>query len=1374
MEITEGDPSELGARPAGDGVNFAVRSADACAIELCLFDPGAEGAERRLFLPGRTGEVFHGFVPGLRTGAAYGLRAHGPYRPAEGLRFNPAKLLIDPYALQLDRQVRLSDALFEHGGDEPDPRDSAPYMARSLVVAPQPGSPRRPRRGLAPVIYELNVRGFTRLMTEVPSDLRGTFRGLAHPAAVHKLARLGVTCVELMPSAAWTDERHLPGLGLSNAWGYNPVALMAPDPRLAPGGWADVRAATDALWQAGIETILDVVLNHTGESDALGPTLSLRGLDNRTYYRLPPHEPGAYLNDAGCGNTLNLQHPAGLRLAMDALRTWASLGGLSGFRFDLAVTLARQGAAFSAEAAFLGAVQQDPLLKDLRLIAEPWDCGPEGYQLGRFPAGWGEWNDRFRDEVRTFWGLSGTGPGALASRLAGSQDIFGGRRPSCSVNYVVAHDGFTLADLTAYSAKANHANGEENRDGSSHEISWNNGVEGPSEDPEVQLGRKRDQRALLALGLLSRGAAFLPMGFEVAHSQAGNNNAYAQDNHLTWIDWARDEGGLADLTARLTGFRLRHAAIHADRFLSGEPHEGAPFADVVWSDEAGRPLSASQWEDPAQAVLVASFCEPGPSGGWDRACIVINRGHAASRVQLPSASDRHAWTIALDTCPLSTAREPDRRDRMGIGPRSVVALEERPEPSRRRDVGVDLSRLAHAAGVVSTWHELDGKPRAAEPDTVRALLRAMGLAASGAGEISDSLASLAERDHRPLPFSHNCEAGAPFSLPLRTGSVSRTDRVQVEIRAAGEIAARVDIDLGRLAREPYIGCDGRGGLLLRLPLPALGAGRYVVDCSAAPGVECRLTVAPLTCHLPEPSRRILALSAQLYGVRTPRDQGVGDFTTLGELGASAGAAGLGLLAVNPLHGLFPADRGRASPYYPSDRRRLDPIYIDVSGLPGGAGADAQALNRLAYIDYDAVWRHKDAVLRRAFEAQPVSPGQTASGPDPALDAWCLYQAIAARHGPAGARAWPSGLQGAAGEDIARFRAENIREVAYHRWLQELAEAQLATAARAGQAAGCGLARDLAVGAAPDGAEVWASQGRMASGVSLGAPPDPFAPQGQVWGLSPFNPLRLAQEGYASLAELIASNMAHAQVLRIDHVLGLFRQFWVAEGAQPSQGAYVRLPAEALLAEVCLESRSRACAIIGEDLGTTPEGLRETLARHAVLGYRVLPFEKDAAGFRGEEAYPVLSWACVSTHDLPPVRGWWRGVDITERAALGVTDADQTRSALEARKADAHALEALLVSRGLLEPGAGEPETGPAAQAPAAGLVEGLHAFIAQVPSLVAAVQLEDLAGAVQAVNLPGTDQERPNWRLRLDRDIDAILADPAARALLERMRLSRP
>lgn len=1413
--IGPGRPEPLGVTAVAGGANVAIPSAHAEAVELCLFE--GEGADEREVarhrLPARTGDVHHGFVPGMAPGARYGLRVHGPWALQAGHRFNPAKLLVDPWATRLDRPFRLDPRLFdarEHGVAE-DRADSAPVVPKAILepaerMAAPVGRAGRPDWGDL-VIYELHVKGFTALHPAIPPEIRGTYAALGHPAAIEHLVRLGVTAVEILPSAAWIDERHLPPLGLANYWGYNPMAFLAPDPRLAPGGWNEIRGAVGALQEAGFAVLLDVVLNHTGESDRWGPTISFRGLDNATWYRLVPGSAANYVNDAGCGNVLALDRAPVLRHAMDALRLWAERGGFDGFRYDLATVLGRRPGGFDAEAPLLAAIGQDPTLRDLIHVAEPWDIGPGGHRLGQFPAGWGEWNDRFRDTVRRFWRGDAGRRGDLATRLAGSADVFGARHrpPSRSVNFVTAHDGFTLADLVAYTAKRNHANGEDNRDGTDDNLSWNGGVEGPSDDPAVRARRARDVRALLATLILARGTPMLSMGDEFGRSQHGNNNAYAQDTPLSWLDWSAVDRDRAAVVAGLIALRRAHPALSADRLLSGAPVDGTGIPDVEWRRPDGRPLAPDDWNDPEGRTLVAALYQPGDAGApGSRVVLALQAGTEPVDVVLPHARDGRSWTLAF----ASERDDPFPGDALDetlrLAPRSVAVIVEATgsAPGRAARTGVEdglLDRLAVAAGIAPDWWDIDGRNHRVPAETKTALLDAMGLPATSTAIARDSLARLAaETGGRALPHTLVVREGEPARLRLGPAlATGRAVDLVVEPEEGPPIGVSIGPDDGRADEET--GADGRVLRVRWVSLPGLPLGRHRIRLVDAPETVCHWSVVPERCFVPDDlaaGGRAFGVAAHLYTLRGEGDQGVGDFSTLATLAERAAGAGAATLGLNPIHALFDRDRDRASPYHPADRRFLDPIYIDVTRLPPEiatpevrAALEAEAglfqrAREARAVDYPEVWAAKRRVLAVAFIAfellnveRGYADGHSAPLPlefhafgrrhGTALRQFALWEAIADLSGTGDWRTWPVDLARPDAPGIAAFLDRHETRVRFSLFQQFVAEKQLAEADRAGRVAGLSLGfyRDLAVGCAPDGSEAWSGQDSLMTGVSIGAPPDPFAAGGQVWNLPAPNPLGMRREGYAGFARLLEANMAHAGALRIDHVLGLKRLFLVPEGASGADGAYLAQPFEDLIGQVALESRRARTLVVGEDLGTVPEGFREKLDGAGMLSYRVLWFERDGAAFTPPDRYPAQAAACVSTHDLPTLAGWWSGLDLDEDLSLGRLAPEAEPAARAARERDRAALLDTLARAGLVDPGTIEP-AGPLAP----DVIAAIHAYVAATPCALALVQADDLAGATTAVNLPGTDRERPNWRRRLDVPVEHLVGTELAATVLAALR----
>jgi isoamylase len=671
-----GSPYPLGATWDGAGVNFAVFSEHATGVELCLFEPGGPAAEeQRVSMVEHTNRVWHAYLPEARPGAAYGYRVHGPWEPERGHRFNPAKLLVDPYAKAIAGPVQWNEALFGYRIGDPgtdlvmDERDSAPYLPRSIVIdgAFSWGDDRPPRIPWhKTVIYEVHVKGFTVRHPEVPRPLRGTYAGLVSPAALSYLTRLGVTAVELLPVHHAVTPQHLVDRGLTNYWGYDSIGYLAPDSRFSASGTeggqvAEFKTMVKALHKAGIEVILDVVYNHTAEGNHLGPTLSFRGLDNAAYYRLVQDTPRYYMDYTGCGNTLDMTHPRTLQLIMDSLRYWVTEMHVDGFRFDLASALAREFHDVDRLSAFFDVIQQDPVVSQAKLIAEPWDLGEGGYQVGNFPGGWAEWNGKYRDTIRRYWKGDERQVAELGYRLTGSSDLYeqGGRRPSASVNFVTAHDGFTLHDLVSYNDKHNEANGEDNRDGTDDNASWNCGEEGPTDRADVVALRERQMRNVLATLFLSQGIPMLGGGDEVARTQSGNNNAYCQDNEIAWHAWPLSRAALRqfEFTRRLIRLRLDEPVFHRRRFFQGRRIQGSAVKDLSWFRPDGKEMTEEEWQNGFTRCLglrlagdaIEEVDEGGASIASDTFLLLLNAHHEAIDFILPAHRARLRWEPVLDT-----------------------------------------------------------------------------------------------------------------------------------------------------------------------------------------------------------------------------------------------------------------------------------------------------------------------------------------------------------------------------------------------------------------------------------------------------------------------------------------------------------------------------------------------------------------------------------------------------------------------------------------------------------------------------------------------------------------------------------------------------
>ncbi len=1234
--MTLATPTPLGVTLVKGGVNVAVFSRHVTKMFFCLFEGDKE---TRFVLSSREGDVHFGFVSGVKAGDVYGLRAEGPNDGKEQL-FDISKLLIDPYAPQLDRHFEWHADFGTHG------TETCHLVTKCVVAEPEPVVPRlayqQPK-----FIYEVPVKAFSKRNPDISEKLRGTVAALAQPASIAHFKRLGIDTIELMPLMAWADERHLVKLGLSNAWGYNPISFFAPDPRLAPGGLKEIRDTIAVLHKQGFRVILDVVYNHTGESDLDGPSVSFSGLDNTTYYR---HVNGELVNDTGCGNTLAANNPPVTELILSSMSHWVNATGVDGFRYDLATVMGRGPDGYSCDSRLLRAIQDDPLLGSLIHIAEPWDVGLGGYQLGNFPASWGEWSDRYRDDVRHFWRGDQGALGSFATRLAGSSDIFSGRKPSNSINFLAAHDGFTLHDFVSHDHKNNFANGEGNRDGNFNEPCW------ISDDP------KRDARALLASLFMSRGTIMLTAGDEFGRSQRGNNNAYAQDNETTWLDWETADQDLIDDVSDLAKFRRDNSGYFADQFLTGKNPAGSEFPDIQWLGNDGNPLNWENTTGNCFAIVITA------QGRRERLLVWFNRSHGGVDVKAPAAQPGFDWTDDITRC----------------SPRSVKSVQE-VTLTKRGTLQPDdktIHTLAEAAGIQREWWEVNGTGHSVSVETKRALLKAMALPVD---TLNDARSSLQKLMTIPLlPRFIVAAQGEGKTVVVQTSKKTRRFLIQSETGQSREVTGAA------------------GGT--ELVLPPLATGHYTLRDVDQPDDVCALAVNSGRCYEPSTladGKRVYGLTTHLYALRHSTDYGIGDFETLARFCEVSAELDGTLAGINPLHHMFTGDRSRVSPYQPSDRRFLDPIYIDVSAFSDGFGSET--LRGFNHVDYEKVWAAKDKILRAAFakfKSTKAFDDFVATG-------------------------------GQALQDHARYESRvDSTKSKYVIWLQWIADQQLAAAAKRGQDAGLplGIYRDLALGCAYEGGEVWARPELYSTSVSIGAPPDPFSREGQVWNLPPFNPLALERAGFAPFMEILRANMRHAGVLRIDHVLGYARQFWVPRGARGADGAYVTMPQSKFLALTALESELARCAVIGEDLGTVPDGLRGRLADAKILSYRVLWFEQDETRFAPPENYPVHATACLSSHDLIPFKGW--------REASHPADIAKLQRAIKVAGVD----------------------TG--------DMLSDAHAYVAKTPCSIMLVQADDLSGETEPLNVPGTDKERPNWRRRLSVDVEELAELDTSKAVV--------
>lgn len=1240
----------LGAVLERDGTRVSLFSAHATGVTLCLFDQSGAETDRKPLT--RDGDVWSAHLPNVGEGQLYGYRVDGPYAPLDGHRFNANKLLIDPYAKALSGEIIEHPSLYGHHGEDDlsfNAEDSAPYMPKAIVTAPS-----RQRHWTRPqtkwsetVLYEAHAKGLTKRHPNIAPSLRGTIDALADPAIIDHLTALGVTALELLPLQQFHSEPRLTQMGLSNYWGYNPINYFVPHADyLGPNGEDGIRRTIAALHKAGIEVILDVVYNHTAESWHLGPTLSFKGIDNASYYALQ-EDRRFYINHTGTGNMLDMRCEAVRDLTLASLRHWVTEYGVDGFRFDLAPTLGRMGHGFDSRAPMFDAIANDPILSSVKRIAEPWDIGPHGYQLGNFPAGWAEWNDEYRDAVRSFWRGDDHAQKALAGKLLGSAERFDhDHRPAwSSINFLAAHDGFTLHDTVSFHHKHNHANGEENRDGHGHNLSDNFGVEGASNDPDISARRRARKAAMLATLLFSQGTPMLLAGDEFGQTQDGNNNAYCQDNETTWLNWDTADQALLEQTRALITLRRDYPHFRQAQFLHGEPLGDTELPNVDWIHPDGQRMRSDDWDNPALSCFgVALALE-----GEPMLAIFLNRGGEAS-VDL---SER--WTAKLG-----------KRDLQG----DAVALFELPagevpdweRPSR-------LRAHAHAHGLLPGYRDVSGQWHDMSDATRAALLNALDV-----------------------------------DLSKRPAASRETDTISAPIFGVEALSAR---------------------------------------------------------------HGVWGVTTALYAVHSQTSWGIGDFDDLAKLAETLAPTGADFLGINPVLSLFPSAPHLFAPYSVSSREFLNVMHIAPHLLPEWTDEAPTALSEMT-VDYAAVYAAKTAAFEQAFatfsKLPQDHPRQTAflafkQERGEALSLHCLYDVLFEslpldQQTYAGWKNFPPEHHDPRTDASRAALSTHKVRIDYFAYLQWTAHTQLAQAQARANSAGMaiGLYLDLPVGVTQGSSDVWRDPEAFAAGISLGAPGDAANPAGQRWDLLPLRPDRFGngEAAEAVFRRALRATMQVAGAVRVDHVLGLMRSFWIPEDAD---GGYATYPFDRLLDIIAEESRAAKCVVFGEDLGTVPDGFRDRMAARGMMGCSVQMIERGhQAEMLPRESARTLAMTAWSNHDFPTVAGFWTGRDLEWRQQLGIglASLDHERAQRERDKqvmADLAGLDAVpekLSARDMAQ----------------------LQAYLAGGPSLAFAVQLDDVLLSQDQPNVPGTTTEQPNWRGRTRLSIEQIGTDPDVAAVL--------
>ena len=1399
--VTPSSIRSQGATFTGDGTHFALYSERAEKVELCLFDD-SDHELARVALPGRAQHVWHGFVPGIGPGQRYAYRVHGAFDPSRGLYFNPNKLLLDPYARAIDRITRWDPALDTHDAASFH-LDSAQVAARCVVMDDRfdwegDAAPRVAWRDT--VIYEAHVKGLTQLLKAVPPELRGTYLGLSSQPVIEHLRALGVTTLELMPVQQAFSERWLTQRGLNNYWGYNTVGFFAPDIRFAsrretPDPVTEWKQMVRALHRAGIEVILDVVYNHTGEADPGGPLLSLRGIDNAVYYRLDRHDPSRYVDTTGCGNSLNFEHPQTQQLVMDSLRYWVNEMHVDGFRFDLAPTLARTADGLDVQSRFFGMVAQDPVLRNTKLIVEPWDCGPDGHQTGRFGASYCEWNDRYRDSLRRFFRGDGGMLAELATRVAGSSDLFEsrGRSPLSSINFVACHDGRSLRDLVTYEGKYNQDNGWNNRDGADNEYARNWGVEGPTDHPDIKAVRTRVMRSLILSLVCSQGVPMLRQGDELGQTQLGNNNAYPQDNAISWLDWnlGPDEQSMFEFVRAALAVRRAHPELRREQFFRG----GVPgqMRDVSWLRSDGAHMQGSDFHSHDGRSL--GMWIHGENADAASSLLIWNANAHRVEFRLPAGGFELRLDSAGHTLPGTAVEGSYFIDAYACAVLSGSATKSA-NPRRPNVSELDrelVARLASQYGIADSYIGYSLQTHPTSTATRVTLLAAMGVDASTNAACRAALAAREARARAPGIDSVRV-------LPERADAL-RNLILRVPEAHSSQLRYRIDLTLE--SGELFSG-EGRvlkPGSVASLPLPVtlpLPPGYHVLRVAVGDNQFVQeLIVSPRACPTVQDllgSRRGAGLWAHVYALHSQRALGLGDLGDLRELVSFAAKQKLDFVGVNPMHAVDNY-AGVVSPYYPISRVFANPIYIDLGSVPelvhsdkarallssAEGRAELARLQQLHRRNYASGWRFKQRVLRelhaffvahelpknsaraRAYHAFVQEHGQ-------ALVDFATFCAIAEHVGgdtPVyDVHNFPSELHDPRGPQVARLRSTLSEQIALHTYLQFELFRQIEDTQRDARAQGLriGLYGDLAVGNASGAADVWLHRELFAQGVELGAPPDAYSAVGQSWGLLPLVPERLVSDNYRYFRRLARSAVRSAGMLRIDHVMGLLRQFWVPHGSTARDGGYVRFPFEELCAIVALEASRTQTLVIGEDLGVVPAGLRERMQELSLLRSQVVCFERDDDGqFKGPERYAPNALATINTHDMPPLLGYFNALDVDQLRVLGILPDDDSAEKLRAERALAKAqLIQLLEREGLW------PKSAPMSDAE---WTVAVHRLLARTRSLLVAASLDDVCLETDPLNVPGVaSAEHPSWAKRMRMSVEALTQDETVLRCLAALR----
>jgi len=1456
VNIKEGKPYPLGATWDGAGVNFALYSKHAKSVMLCFFD---KDYKESLCIPirNRTHYIWHCYVEGIRPGQLYGYRVDGPYDPENGFRFNPSKVLLDPYALAIGRELIWSEEhfgyKFPYNFREKDNRNNADKAILGAIIDPAFSWGNDKQLDISwkdTIIYEAHVKGFTQLNPYVPEELRGTYLAFTTDEVIKYLKDLGITTIEFLPIQYSITEYHLYKQNKVNYWGYNPIAFFAPNPRYAydksvMGAINEFKTMVKVLHQAGFEVILDVVYNHTAEGDHTGPTLSFRGIDNLSYYRVYEEKKDLYVDFTGCGNTLNHQNHHVLQLVMDSLRYWITEMHVDGFRFDLASALARELYEVDRLTSFFAIIQQDPIISKVKLIAEPWDLGKDGYQVGNFPPGWSEWNGRYRDTVRRVINEFENNLSDFATRIAGSSDLYkkDDRKTYSSINFITCHDGFTLRDLVSYEKKHNEDNGLNNLDGSDVNYSRNYGIEGDTDDIKINLIRLKKQKLFLTTLFISQGVPMLLAGDELNRTQKGNNNAFCQDNEISYINWEENEYSqeLHTITKFLIQLRKQNEVFRRNEFFEGEEKKVMEVKDIYWIHKEGREMQEEDWHNELclGILLPSEFGERfdfDTSLEGDTFLILINFSNETIQFKIPEiittrwkiiySTDRHLFITE------ETEDEIEKMDHIlqkiyknrsnhhfleemeiymsdglfympnehiKINQYSIVILKADKnwkEAHVKRKYRLKLLEiLIHNLGIQKQYFDLMGREYNLSNSEIFMIIRAMHLPVK---DLS-SLEVIYENYKNDLWFqgiqsSFVLSINQEKDLELTIPETIKKFKIQIKDKNQATVFEKEIEDYPIIESHTIAFSKFKKLKLIKTKINLnfqFDVGYYDIYVLHNSEIysKGKLMITPEKAY--NDDKIYTGVWVQLYALRSSTNMGVGDFGDLKKLALILKKYRYNIIGLSPLHYVLNQEN-MVSPYFPASRLMINPIYIDIFSIEEFHKSKNAIKKWKAYVDvfeqeknskvinYSLIYKIKKEIIYEIYKDFIIENNKNDlykkfikyKENNHLLFFHALYETA---NDVFGKIKIPGELYKLDSEFQKQFIQEYQDKIEFYSFIFYLAEQQFLNLVEELKKEGIYLYLDLAVGCAPDQIEhIYFDNNYsylFSKTARAGAPPDQFSPNGQDWGIIVFNPFILKKFHYEPFILLLRRNLFNHTFLRIDHVMWLYRLYWIVREGSEKTATYVRYPEKDFFGILSLESHLNKGIIIGEDLGTVPEEVRNILEEKSILSWKVFYFEKINDEFIDPNSYPLNCVATINTHDLPTLAGYWLGKDIEEKFKIGILTEQEAKKLLEIRNKERNKIIEMFNKKQYFKDK--EPLTEDSIFD--SEIVYYFYRLLSETPSKIVLASIYDMMGESDQPNMPGTVNEYPNWRLRLSVPIEEIENNPyfisVTSALSDRLKL---